>query len=160
MAGPITVDLMAEELPPPVAPPPSTPPPPPSDKPTNDQWVGIVGGVGAVIGSFLPWAQVTTGFGTISRAGTDGGGDGVITLILGALGAFLLWRGGKATPWAGACGVAVAAIAIWDYYDIEGSAIEVGVGLYITGAGGALLGIMALDMWGKQRKAAKAAPRT
>ena len=41
----------------------------------------LVGGGLVLIGSFLPWATVTTVFGTISVAGTNG--DGKITLGVG-----------------------------------------------------------------------------
>ncbi len=44
----------------------------------------LVAGVLAVVGSFLPWITATAAFvGTISRNGIDGGGDWVITIVLG-----------------------------------------------------------------------------
>ena len=51
---------------------------------TPDQWrlVGIGAGIGVMIGSLLPWITVTTVFGQIDMAGTEG--DGVATLGLGA----------------------------------------------------------------------------
>src|SRR5262245_52527187 len=42
-----------------------------------------IGGGLVVIGSFMPWASVTSIFGTISIAGTQG--DGKITLVLGLI---------------------------------------------------------------------------
>lgn len=45
--------------------------------------LSLVGALAVVIGSFLPWATVTSGFGSIGVAGTEG--DGVITLVAGAV---------------------------------------------------------------------------
>lgn len=45
----------------------------------------VFAGVTAVLGSIGPWLTVRTGLGSISLSGTDGGGDGNISLILGAL---------------------------------------------------------------------------
>lgn len=47
----------------------------------------VVGGILVAVGSLLPWATATTGFGSISIAGTDG--DGKITLVLGAVAALV-----------------------------------------------------------------------
>lgn len=48
----------------------------------------ILGGAALIIaGSFLPWVQVRTIFGTISANGTDG--DGILTLVAGAIIAIL-----------------------------------------------------------------------
>lgn len=51
------------------------------------EWSGAVilaGGVLAVLGSLLPWITATAAFvGTISRNGFDGGGDGIITVVIG-----------------------------------------------------------------------------
>lgn len=43
----------------------------------------LAGGALVVLGSFLPWISLNGAFGTISRSGLDGGGDGIITLVLG-----------------------------------------------------------------------------
>lgn len=45
--------------------------------------VTALGGALMVIGSFMPWITARTGFGSLDVAGTTG--DGVFTLILGAL---------------------------------------------------------------------------
>jgi hypothetical protein len=46
----------------------------------------LLGGLLVVAGSFMPWLTASAPFaGTISRSGVDGGGDGVITLIIGVL---------------------------------------------------------------------------
>lgn len=46
--------------------------------------VTLVAGGLAIVGSFLPWITATAAFvGTISRSGIDGGGDGLLTIVLG-----------------------------------------------------------------------------
>ncbi|ODU02867.1 MAG: hypothetical protein ABS81_16160 [Pseudonocardia sp. SCN 72-86] len=46
--------------------------------------ITAVGGLLAVVGSFLPWVTIQAGaFGSLSVAGTEG--DGIITLIVGVL---------------------------------------------------------------------------
>lgn len=48
--------------------------------------LAALGGAAAVIvGSFAPWATVSTVFGSISVNGTDGSGDGLISLVGGAV---------------------------------------------------------------------------
>jgi len=43
----------------------------------------ILAAIVVVIGSILPWATITSGFGSASKNGTSG--DGVLTLILAGL---------------------------------------------------------------------------
>ena len=43
--------------------------------------LGLIGGGLVLLGSFMPWASIMSGFGNISVAGTEG--DGKITLFLG-----------------------------------------------------------------------------
>ena len=44
----------------------------------------VVGGLLVAIGSFLPWYGINAGLlGSVTRNGIDGGGDGVITLLVG-----------------------------------------------------------------------------
>jgi hypothetical protein len=45
----------------------------------------LAGAAVTVVGSFTPWVTIQTAFGSIARSGTDGNGDGLITLILGGL---------------------------------------------------------------------------
>lgn len=53
--------------------------------PTTNAVIVLTAGAGLVLGSFLPWATVVAPLvGTISRSGMDGG-DGILTLLLGAL---------------------------------------------------------------------------
>jgi hypothetical protein len=111
------------------------------------------GAVLIVIGSFLPWAVVRTGFGQISKAGTEG--DGVFTLIgglvIGFL-AFLFYSQGKSTGIPiGILALLAGAVAVLDAVDVQSKFAAVnnefaqgsiGTGLYITilGAVAALLG--------------------
>jgi hypothetical protein len=44
-------------------------------------WLMVIAGVGAAIGSLLPWGRVTTFLGTIAIEGTHG--DGKLTLLAG-----------------------------------------------------------------------------
>ncbi|MFC0864943.1 hypothetical protein ACFHYQ_21860 [Sphaerimonospora cavernae] len=46
----------------------------------------LLGGGLVAVGSFLPWITITAPIlGTVSRNGIDGGGDGVVTLVLGSI---------------------------------------------------------------------------
>ncbi|OPG02108.1 hypothetical protein B1L11_43175 [Microbispora sp. GKU 823] len=46
----------------------------------------LLGGGLVAVGSFLPWVTITAPIlGTISRNGIDGGGDGVVSLVVGAI---------------------------------------------------------------------------
>lgn len=112
-------------------------------------WLAVGGAGAGLVGSLLPWAQVTAPFiGTVSKAGTEG--DGVITLLLalaiGVMGIAVL-RGSPARSIgiviaiAGALG---AAICLYDLVDIQQRFADVdqelvkanvGVGLILTGLG-------------------------
>ena len=55
------------------------------------RWLWLGGAVAVVIGAVLPWASLSTPFGTISKNGSDG--DGILTMILGiATGVLLVIR--------------------------------------------------------------------
>ena len=54
-------------------------------KPISYVWTTTAGGALIALGSFLPWMSATTIFGTLSKSGLDGGGDGLFTLAVGAL---------------------------------------------------------------------------
>lgn len=135
---------------------PVNPLPPPPSAPVQDRLGPILElvGAGAVIaGSLLPWATVTTIFGTIGVNGTEG--DGVITLGLGGvLGVLALVElsGGSSTK-AIALVVAIITLALggFEYVSVgdrlgdagnEFARASVGVGIYVImgGAGLALFG--------------------
>jgi len=92
---------------------------------------------GAVaVGSFLPWATVTTIFGTLEVAGTTG--DGKITLALGA-GALVAFLVRKFSFGALLCALA-GLVAGYDFFNIservkdvdaDVAQAEVGYGVYI-----------------------------
>jgi hypothetical protein len=111
--------------------------------------VMLVGGGLVLLGSFLPWATVTTAFGTISVAGTNG--DGTITLVVGlvivVLSILELTRTVRLLNiWGGFVGGLVATgIGVLDYADVNDriagvssdvAQAAVGVGLYAVIAGG------------------------
>jgi hypothetical protein len=126
----------------------------------------ILGGLLVAVGSFLPWVTATAPFiGSISRSGMDGG-DGVITLVLGAAAAVLglMFAGGLRLSKGGPiliilCAVAAGVVAGLDYSDVQGRvqvaeaasslvSASVGAGLWsifvgavMTGIGGAGLGL-------------------
>jgi hypothetical protein len=126
----------------------------------------ILCGVGAVAGSFLPWASVSASFiDTVNKAGIDG--DGRVTLLLGPfvllLGLACLGRPAGAWRVLPVLGLALAAvitaIALINVVDVSSVVgplnpearvlldTEVGVGLWLTlaaGMAGLAAGIMAL----------------
>lgn len=115
--------------------------------------LAIAGGIVAALGSILPWATLSTAFGTLSVSGTQG--DGILTLAAGAVAAILgIWRfGGSAPGWAAGltllAGLAIVGVGVFDYINLSSRLAELssdvalathGIGLYITvGGGGAVL---------------------
>lgn len=105
--------------------------------------VALVGGVIALLGSFMTWASVE-GFG--SAGGMEEGGDGVITLIVAiATIAAAIFLKDKARMIAVVVGGAIIAIVgIINVLDINstsndtGIPISVGIGLWMVLAGGIL----------------------
>lgn len=100
-----------------------------------------MGGAAALtIGSFLPWATVTSVFGSISVAGTEG--DGIMTLICGVIAVigFALQRPLLAIIPA-AIGLAIGVIDLTNVsrnlgdIDAEIARASVGIGLWILVAG-------------------------
>ncbi|MEO6712881.1 MAG: hypothetical protein ABIM89_05560 [Mycobacteriales bacterium] len=100
-----------------------------------------VGGV-AAIGSMLPWATVSTGFGAFSKPGTDG--DGMFTLLagVGAAGvAIAALVSGRILTWQrwviAVCGAVIALVGVNDVVNVAGSSndfiqISVGMGLWLV----------------------------
>ncbi len=86
---------------------------------------GLIAAVVILIGSVLPWATVSSLFGSASVNGTDG--DGVITLILAiGIGVLLgLWRRGTAIA-ATVLGAIVVVVALYDLADVANVADELG----------------------------------
>jgi hypothetical protein len=121
--------------------------------------VAIVGGAMMAIGSFMPWISARTGFGSVDVAGTEG--DGVATLIAGALAALIALvfldkpAPGLAKLAIGAAGVIALVVVYLDYNEIQkrlegitsdAVAGSVGAGLYIVGIGAVAAIIGAIKM--------------
>jgi hypothetical protein len=58
-------------------------PPPPQVASKTGPLLSLIGAAAIVVGSFLPWITVTSIFGTLSTAGTEG--DGIITIVVGGV---------------------------------------------------------------------------
>ncbi|HEX5370106.1 MAG TPA: hypothetical protein VFY10_11880, partial [Dehalococcoidia bacterium] len=86
------------------------------------QIVGLLGFVGIIAGSFMPWAEV----GIVHANGTDG--DGVITLILGLIGAVAIIAASGSSLLACACilvGLASVGIALYDISNVSNATNQV-----------------------------------
>jgi hypothetical protein len=125
----------------------------------------VAAGVLIGVGAFMPWVTVSTGFGTVSAAGTQGV-DGYIALALGIVVALLGLAGisrrglpaNRLTIWL--LGAVVFGLAFVEGMDLErrlqslgllGDLATVGVGIYAIGLGGGLT--MAAASWGKRAAA-------
>jgi len=120
--------------------------------------VTLTGAGLAIIGALLPWATVSSVFGTVSVTGTDG--DGVIVLVVSAIIALLATleltsRSGRELRIGSALLAAlVGIVALVDYNniadhvastDLEGVGVAtIGVGLYVVLLGAAVAFIGAL----------------
>lgn len=95
----------------------------------------------AVIAAVLPWATLTTGFGSVSRNGMDDGGDGVFTAALGVIGLLAALQAGRALIVTLIAGVLVAGIGVIDIMDVSdlGEGVSVGAGLYLTVFAGVIM---------------------
>ena len=147
--------------PPPVFPPPvpAAPRPPayrPPSRPRGDRgepwfYVALLASGLTVVAAFLPWITAVTVFGDVSRSGVDGGGDGVMTGLLGLAVALiaLTTRNHDSDRGAGiaiiVCALIVVAISVYDLVsvndrisDIDRRYVDasVGIGLYLTIAAG------------------------
>ena len=126
---------------------------------TRDKVIGVAGVAAflSFIGSFLPWFTASVPLlGDISISGTDGGGDGVFTLILAvisllALGVLFVnkWRQIKQVSILTLLlGLAITAIGGYNYATIQKEffddpevavLVSVGIGLYMVLVGGVAL---------------------
>jgi hypothetical protein len=103
-------------------------PPPPSGLMRNPTLPGAImaglGGLLIIVGSFLPWLTATAPLvGTINVNGMQGGGDGIITLVLGVLTVLIAAVGVAAMPdvvrLSIITGVITVAVAIYDYNSVQ-----------------------------------------
>lgn len=127
----------------------------------------MAGGALMLVGSFLPWISVTTIFGTLSRSGVDGNGDGMISAALGlgaaGIGVALLNR--ESRPASVALVVIAALVGVLVYVDgsdiagrlgeldTDAALASIGIGLWVVGAGALLTGVMGLQGLGRARNA-------
>lgn len=119
-------------------------------------YLGIGGGAAVILGSFLPWAEVLG----ITVSGFDG--DGVLTLILGLVGAGVAFMAmtRPVARWLLIVGavafVAAFLIFIVDYLDVtDVPTASVGIGLWLVAIGSIVGGVGAVMML---RAPADAAP--
>lgn len=120
--------------------------------------IAIVGAVMLGVGTLLPWATITTGFGSASVNGIEG--DGVIVLaiatLIGIIAVASMDRPGRAAPLVIAVAAGLALVALFiDYAGVSerlqdaSSSVaraSIGTGLYLclAGAGVALIGAIFL----------------
>lgn len=134
---------------------------------SNGALILLVGAAALIVGALLPWATASAGFISVSKAGTDG--DGVITLVLGAVIAFFALFALKPQPHqlavivgAGA-GLAAGGVAIYDIVNVSDAIntaqsqsnlvhASVGSGLYVTAVGAAIAIVGALVKNGETKK--------
>jgi len=135
--------------------------------------VTVAGAAAAIIGALLPWVTASAAFvGAISRNGIDG--DGRLTAGLGLIAgivALVSFRAPTGPERAnliavGVIGVIITAVGVYDYVHVKNAldgltaeqrrliVATVGVGLYVTIAGGAAIVVGGI-MGGQVRNAAK-----
>ena len=114
--------------------------------------IAMLGALVAIVAAFLPWG--ITSLATVK--GTDG--DGTITAVLGGLAIVFLWIQ-KIPVWISALlGLAVASVGVIDFVNMRDAVAldpgngSVGIGLYLTIAGGVVLLIGAVMQLIQSRK--------
>ena len=113
-----------------------------------------------MVAAFLPWITAATIFGNVSRSGVDGGGDGVVTAVLGVVVAVVAFttRRNEGDRGSGIalviCALIIVGISVYDLFgvndrinDIDRRYVDasVGIGLYLTivaGIGGVIAGVL------------------
>jgi hypothetical protein len=134
----------------------------------------ILGAVALILGALMPWARVTVPIaGTLTRSGIDSGADAVFCIVVGAVACLVglrtLLLGGPAPAQAteravvglvGVLGLICVVFAIFAAKHVDdrlGSLLghlpdfarsfvsgEVGAGIWVVGAGGAVIALAAL----------------
>ena len=157
--------------PPAYAPPAAYAPAVPMPDAKSQAIVLLAGAAAVIVGAFLSWASVDFQGESISKAGTDG--DGVITVVFGIAAAVLgfLALGATRRRWhaitALVLSALVAIIAVIDIADIKSRfgddtsgldvEVSIGIGLWLTLAGGLAAAVGAVLVLTRTPKAAKAA---
>lgn len=101
--------------------------------------VALVGGLVVAVGSFLPWATVTSGLGSLSVAGTSG--DGIITIVIGGLIALLALLSLDRTPRPivtlaiALLGVGAAILGGWEVMNLNAKFADVATKLIVPSIG-------------------------
>src|ERR1035437_7971732 len=131
-------------------------------------WGLLAGGLAIIVGSLLPWATATAPFaGTVSRSGTDGGGDGIITIALGlviclaGVSAVQRVRSGIASL-AGVLAVVAGVLVVYEYSDASSRVqnvsaasdlvvASVGAGIWVMGLGAVVALVGALEYLGRNK---------
>jgi hypothetical protein len=133
------------------------------------QLVGGIGGLFVAIGALLPWLTLSAPLvGTVNTNGVQGGGDGVIALIVGIVIVILAVVAGLDRSGAAAVGVGVLAVIagivvavdlprVQDRIDAakaQSSLINgaVGAGVYVVCVGAAFALVAAFLLYSKRRK--------
>lgn len=114
------------------------------------QYITIGAGAALVLGAFMPWGTIRSGFGQISVSGMEG--DGIITLTLGGLIVALAFRLHErfsriAVAVLAVLSGVVALLAFDGIGSVGGSQyaqVAPGMGLYLTAAAAAVAFIMPL----------------
>jgi Protein of unknown function (DUF2510) len=134
---------------------------------SNGALILLIGAAALIVGALLPWATASAGFISVSKAGTDG--DGVITLVLGAviaLFALFAWKPQShqlAVIVGVGAGLAAGGVAIYDIVNVSNAVntaqsrstlvhASVGSGLYVTAVGAAIAIVGALVKNGETKK--------
>lgn len=129
----------------------------------------IGGGTALILGSFLPWIKASAPFvGTITKAGTDGGGDGWIVVACGVVAIVLGVNAINGPQWASRAAIVFAVLTaivvgyefvqVHDRLDsVRGESLiqaDYGVGLFLCAAGAVAVfvgGMLAADRADKLR---------
>ena len=130
----------------------------------------IVGGAMMAAGDFLPWITASTGLGSVSRGGMEGG-DGILIAalagmtILGGIAALLGHRGWVIAIFGSLVG---GFIGFLDLQEVQGrvstataensiAVVEVGIGIWLILAGAVVAFSGAFMSWRANRRRSKAA---
>jgi hypothetical protein len=109
----------------------------------NSRTIALFSFGGVIIAAFLPWAKIWI----LTKAGTDG--DGVITLLLGAVGAAAIWiAANKGALLAAACALLALSVGVYDVIDVSSTArASVGIGLWLTVLASGIAALASVLRW-------------
>jgi hypothetical protein len=142
---------------------------PPVTRPETELWFRVALGAAAlaVVAALLPWVSASTIFGGFTRNGIDGGGDGLVTALLGVVVAVVAVGTRRNTSDRGAgiaiavCSLIIVAISVYDFFSVNDRVndidrrlgqVSVGIGLYLTilaGVAGVVAGVLRTSLAGR-----------